>query len=437
MNGGRPPVATRFYYGWVAIAVAFLTLGIAVNARTAFSLLYPPILDEFGWERGVTAAIFSVGFIASTASVPFIGMLMDRYGPRVILPVSAVVVALGYYAATVASTPIAFYLSLGLLATGGSMPLAYVGHSMFLPNWFVRRRGLALGVAFSGVGVLALGLFPLLQIVIDTSGWRTACVAMACAFIIVIIPLNLLLQRGRPEDVGLSADNGEASEGADSAAAGPVIVDKAWAERDWTLPSAMRTRRFWWIAAGYFLALYAWYAVQVHQIRFFLDVGVNAREAAFAFSLVAAAGVVGQITIGHFSDRFGREVGWCVAVSGFMLCAIAMVVMESHPSRLLLYAAVGFQGLLGYGIASLFGPVTAEIFAGRRFATILGTVAVMANLGAGTGPWVTGYLYDLAGSYTVGLWVVAIACPLSMLCIWIAAPRKVRRVAGATRRSAR
>ena len=375
---GSPPISTRFYYGWIVVVIAFVTLGIAVNARTAFSLLYPPILDEFGWERGLTAAIFSIGFIASTASVPFIGMLMDRYGPRFVLPVSAIAVATGFLLSTVVATPVGFYLSLGLLAIGAGMPMTYIGHSMFLPNWFVRRRGLALGISFSGVGVIGLFLFPALQALIVSMGWRAACIALAAACVLILIPLNLVLQRGRPEEIGLEAGGAGAVEA--STSHGPVVVDEPWASREWTLAAAAATARFWWIAAGYFLALYAWYAVQVHQTRYFLDIGIGGSEAAFALGLVAATGVVGQIGIGHFSDRFGREWGWSLALAGFMMSGLVLIAMHHAPSRALLYLAVGTQGFLGYGLASLFGPIPAEIFAGRRYATILGALSVTGNL---------------------------------------------------------
>ena len=71
-----------FFYGWVIVAVAFVTMGLGVNARTAFSLFLPPILDEFGWPRRLTAGAFSFGFLVSAAMSPFLGRLVDRYGPR-------------------------------------------------------------------------------------------------------------------------------------------------------------------------------------------------------------------------------------------------------------------------------------------------------------------------------------------------------------------
>ena len=102
-----------FFYGWVVVAVAFITMGIGVNSRTAFSLLFPPILDEFGWSRGSLAATFSIGFIISALITPAIGILMDRTGPRVVLPTGAVLVSFGLITATYSTVPWHFYLHLG------------------------------------------------------------------------------------------------------------------------------------------------------------------------------------------------------------------------------------------------------------------------------------------------------------------------------------
>ena len=112
-----------FFYGWVVIAVAFVTMGIGVNARTAFSLLYPPILDEFGWGYGGTAAIFSIGFIVSTLATPIVGILMGRFGPRIAIPIGAIMVAAGLVLATWATALWQFYLTLGFLVIGGSMAI--------------------------------------------------------------------------------------------------------------------------------------------------------------------------------------------------------------------------------------------------------------------------------------------------------------------------
>src|SRR5947208_13929518 len=84
-----------FFYGWVLVAIAFVTMAVGVNARTAFSLLFPAILDEFGWDRGVTAGAFSFGFLISAVVTPFVGRLMDVRGPRLVIELGVVTMGLG------------------------------------------------------------------------------------------------------------------------------------------------------------------------------------------------------------------------------------------------------------------------------------------------------------------------------------------------------
>ena len=195
----------RLYYGWVIVAVVFVTMGIGVNARTAFSLLFPPILDEFGWERGVTAGAFSFGFLVSAVLSPSLGRMMDQRGPRFVVEMGVGIMAAGLLLAPLASQPWHLYATLGVLVGGGSVVLGYTGQALFLPNWFVRKRGLALSIAFSGVGVGSIILLPWLLSLIQRAGWRAACWALAVLVLGLLVPLNLLLRR-RPEELGLQPD---------------------------------------------------------------------------------------------------------------------------------------------------------------------------------------------------------------------------------------
>jgi MFS family permease len=167
-----------FFYGWLLVGVAFVTMAVGVNARTAFSLLFPPILDEFGWERGVTAGIFSFGFLVSALVTPYVGWLMDRRGPRLVVELGVVTMAAGLLLAALARERWQLYLTLGGLVGSGINCLAYTGQSLYLTNWFVRRRGLALSVAFSGVGIGSVALLPWMQSLIE--GARLArCLSLA------------------------------------------------------------------------------------------------------------------------------------------------------------------------------------------------------------------------------------------------------------------
>ena len=292
-----------FYYGWVIVAVTFVTMAIGVNARTAFSLFYPPILAEFGWDRGVTAGAFSFGFVASGIVSPLIGRLMDRTGPRAVMEIGVALMAGGLLLAPLTTQPWHLYVTIGVMVGAGSVCLGYSGQSLFLPNWFIRRRGLAIGIAFAGVGIGSMTLLPWVQHMIAQTSWRAACTAMGIVVLVVLAPINLLLRK-KPEQLGLRPD-GDAAPLASAAKPVSNVIDVGWAGIDWTLSRALRTSRFWWLALGYFFGLYVWYAVQVHQTKYLLEIGFSSSVAVWALGAVSLLGIPGQIALGHLSRRYG------------------------------------------------------------------------------------------------------------------------------------
>ncbi len=417
-----------FFYGWVVVAIAFVTMGVGVTARTTFSLVFPPLLAEFGWERGVTAGAFSFGFIASMVFNPTIGRVMDRWGAPAVMLLGALLTVAGLALAPLAREPWHLYVTLGMLVAAGTTCLGYTGHGLFLSNWFVRRRGMATGIAFSGVGVGAFLILPWVGAVVARSGWRAGCWTMAALVAVIVVPLNLF-QRAEPESMGQSADGGR-RDGGTSGRHSANVVDPAWAATTWTLGRAARTARFWWLGLAYFTALFSWYAVQVHQTKYLTELGFDATLAAFALGAVAMAGVVGQIALGHLSDRIGREWIWTIGCAGFVVCYVALLLLRTHPTLAWLWLMVLSQGALGYGLTSVFSAIPAELFQGPHFGTIFGTVGAMSVAGAGVGPWLAGILHDRTGTYAAAF-TIAIACSLlSAIAIWLAAPRKVRLVAG-------
>ena len=417
-----------FFYGWLVVMVVFVTMAIGVNARTAFSLFFPPIIGEFGWDRGVTAGAFSFGFIVSAFMSPLIGRLMDRYGPRGVMLLGVVLMGSGLLLAPLTTQPWHLYLTIGVLVGAGSVCLGYSGQSLFLPNWFIRRRGLAIGIAFAGVGIGSVTLLPWVQHMIEQTSWRTACTTMGIIVFVVLAPINLLLHK-RPEDIGLQPD-GDAAPTATSAKPVSNIVDPVWANTEWTLKLAMRTARFWWICIGYFAGLYIWYAVQVHQTKFLLDTGFSSSVGVWALGVVSLLGIPGQIYLGHLSDRVGREAVWAISCIGFAVCFAALIALKFVPSLWLVYLMVVTQGVLGYGLTSVMGPVVLEIFQGKHYGSIFGTIMLAALAGGAAGPWATGVLYDFFGDYTIAFAVGIAMSVLSGVAIFQASPGKVRAVAG-------
>ena len=418
-----------FFYGWVIVAVAFVTMGVGVNARTAFSLLFPPILDEFGWERGVTAGAFSFGFLVAAVTSPFLGRLMDRRGPRIVIEIGVSLLAAGLILACMIREPWHLYATLGVLVGGGSICLSYTGQALYLPNWFVRRRGLAMSLAFSGVGVGSIILLPRLQTLIERAGWRAACWWMGVLVLVLLAPLNLLLKK-RPEDLGLEPDGDRLSRDMAVGSRTAKVVPPGRVAVEWTLARSVRTARFWWIAVGYFSALYAWYAVQVHQTKYLVEIGFSPAYAGWALGAVSFVAVPGQIALGHLSDRIGREWVWTIGNLGFALCYLALLLLRHAPIPMLVHFMIIAQGLLGYGLVSVIGAIPADIFEGAHYGTIFGSLMLASIVGGAAGPWATGVMYDATGSYTVAFGIAIGCSALSAVTIWAAAPRKARAVAG-------
>jgi MFS family permease len=419
-----------FYYGWVVVAVAFVTMAIAVTARTAFSLFLPPLIEEFGWDRGLVAGAFSTGFLASAVLNPVFGPVMDRRGPRAVIGTGVCMMAAGLFLAPMTAEPWHLYATLGVLVGSGSNLMTYTAQSQYLPNWFARNRALAISLAFSGAGAGGVLLLPWLQAVILRDGWRAACTVLGLLVLLVIGPLTLLVRR-RPQDIGLQPDG--ATEAAAAARRTTAIVDPVWAATDWTLRRAVGTRRFWWVMGGYASALFAWYAIQVHQTKYLTEIGFAPETAAWALGLVSVAGIPGQIGIGALSDRIGREWAWSAGCLGFGICYVALIALEAGPSLPLLYGMIAAQGFLGYALTSVMGPIVAEIFEGPHFGAIFGIVTIALVAGGASGPWVAGAVHDATGSYRPAFLLAIGLCAVSAGCIWTAAPRKVRAVPGRAR----
>src|SRR3984893_12629288 len=308
---------------------------------------------------------------------PLLGRLMDRAGPRTVMELGVALMAGGLLLAPPTTQPWHLYLTIGLMVGAGSICLGYSGQSLFLPNWFVRRRGFAMGTAFAGVGIGSVTMLPWVQQMIQQGGWRTACWIIGILLVVVLASINFLLHK-RPQDIGLEPDGATVCRASLHSASN--VVDPVWAATDWPLARAVRTARFWWLALGFFCGLYAWYAVQVHQTKYLPEIGFSPSVAAWALGLVSLLGIPGQIGLGHMSDRIGREWTWTVSGLGFAICFGALIALGYLPSLMLVYVMVAAQGLLGYAATPIMGAVVAEIFQGEHYGSIFGTL-MLTSLG--------------------------------------------------------
>lgn len=165
-----PRYALQRYYPWVVIGIAFLTVGLAFGARSAFAVFLIAVTEEFHWSRGLASGALMLGSVVWTLAGPVIGILLDRFGPWVVLTAGSIIMAIGFVVSGLAKTVAEFYLGMGIFVGLGFAALPMTSQATFLSNWFIRKRGMAIGTVASGIGFGILIIVPLTQWLITMLG---------------------------------------------------------------------------------------------------------------------------------------------------------------------------------------------------------------------------------------------------------------------------
>jgi MFS family permease len=417
------------YYGWVIVAVAFVTLGIAFGIWYSFSVFFLVIIQEFGWSRAAASSIFSIFIICQATMGLLTGFLQDRFGPRKTIPFGTLLLALALTLTSQAQQMWQFRLAYGVMAGSGISLLGFASHSAFIPKWFERQRGLAIGVAMSGIGFGMLFLVPLVEKLISLYGWRITYLFLAGLVLFLAAPLNLIFSRRSPADLNLKPDGDGLHPSRTQTRPAMVmeIVDTDWAGTEWTLKSAITTKRFWFLSTGFFFASLVYQSTLLHSVSALVDAGLSRTAGAYYFGVLGIMGSTGKILFGHLSDRFNREsvnnLAGLVTALG-IACLIAVDRMEG-PLPLLFALLFG----LGYGAAApLFPSASADIFLGGSFGLIFSVICISGGIGGASGSFLLGWLRDLSGSYSLAFTLILIAMFLSCLFVWLAAPSRIRKM---------
>jgi MFS family permease len=417
------------FYGWVVVAVGFVTLGIAFGVWYSFSVFMLAVIDQFGWTLASTSSIFSIFILCHALFGLITGHLQDRLGPRIVIPMGTLILTIALVLTSRAHELWHFRLFYGVMAGIGVSLLGFGSHAAFIPRWFERKRGLAVGIAMSGIGFGMLFLIPLIERGITAFGWRSTYIYLGGLVLLVAAPMNAILSRRSPQDMNLHPDGDE----------GPGIperniprmtvrtIDKDWAHVDWTLLRAIKTRRFWFLLLGFFCLSYAYQGILLHSISAMVHGGMARERAAIYFGILGISGSAGKILLGYLSDLYGRErintLGGALAGAGI----ICLVGVNSGYEHLAVVFALCFG--LGYGAAApLLPTVCADIFLGRSFGLIFSMISIGGGAGGASGSFMAGYLHDISGSYFFSFCACFTSLVISCTFIWLAGPSKVRRL---------
>jgi MFS family permease len=387
----------RMFYGWrmVGLVSAIRVLGGGLH-NYGFTVFFLPLSRDLGLSRAATALAFSLARAEGALEGPFVGYLIDRFGPRPMILFATISCGLGYILlSTVDSYTMFLVVYLGIISL--SFTPGFVHAPMAVGNtWFIRWRARAMTVISSAVPIGGTLLTPLLAMAVQAWGWRWGAIIAGILFLLIGIPLGLGV-RASPESMGLRPD-GDVPVNLD-----PQSGDRTQTppeERDATLRDAMKSWIFWLFVIGMTVRVGAYSTISVHYIPMMVWKGLTEEHAAFLLGAFAFLNWAAHFLIGWLADIMNRP----------KLLAICMLVAAS--SVLLLIWGTGLWPLwlftiLFTAIDASFPIVWATIgdFFGRKsFATIRGTMAFFYTWGSVVGPVIAGAVYDQSQSYIATLW---------------------------------
>jgi MFS family permease len=413
-----------FYYGWIIVAVALVSMGFWFGIRSGFAIFYVALLEDFSWNRGESAAVQSMAMIAYTIMAPVVGGLIDRFGPRRVVVPGILILFLGLMLCALIETLTQFYIYFGVIVGMGVTSIGIVSYSAILAHWFEKRRGLASGVAVSGIGLGVFALVPLSQSFISIWGWRLAFIVLGGMYLIILLPLNGIFLRHKPEEIGQNIEGMNPEEKGNRPNSG--ITDHRNSNADWTIGKALRSGRFWVLMAFPFFSVMGIYIVLVHNVKFLVDQGIDKMTAAFIFGIAGIISAVFRIFWGWLSDHIGREATYTIGLLFGCLGVASLLILEVSGIKKLVFAFLIFFGM-GWGVtAPIFMSVSADLFKGKIYGLIYGLIEAGIGIAGAIGAWVAGFIFDKTQSYRLAFVLVIIVFLLSSFFIWMAAPRKAR-----------
>ena len=415
------PTALRrlpFFYGWVIVGLAMLSAFLAAGMNNvSMSVVFKPLSDDLGWSRTLMAGAIAVGSIVGGFLGPWAGGLADRFGPRLLLPLGALVAGAAFGLIGLIEEPWQFYAlyvparAISETTLLGVVPLTAVA------NWFHFQRPRAMGLIMMAIPLGSAAIAPLYQVLILAFGWRAVFVIMgALIWLLLVVPGWVLLRR-QPEDVGLLPDGRGAPRGErpwlGTTAAGRAPAD----EYSWTLGEAARTSALWLIVVSIGLNTLGTGGVAFNLAAYLTDVDVDPTVAAGAVSVFALAGAVGNMAWGMLGERHSIRLLTVAAMLGSVLATLILLQVRTP---LVAFAFAVLFGLTARGSSVLDQVMIARYFGRRSFGAISGLTDPFIKGGLGLGPLVAAAAFDLTGSYQGPFLVFAVAFGISALLIFLA-----------------
>ncbi len=375
-------------------------MSMHVGLIYSYGVFFKHLIADFGWSRAATSSVHSLFMISHGGFAIPVGWLADRFGPARVMATCAFIAGVGLALTSQVNTLWQFYVTYGIIFGIGESA-GFTTTTSTTARWFIKRRGLALGIVASGAGLGTLIIAPVSERLITTFGWSTAYLVLAAATWAIMIPSALMLRRD-------PAEKGLRPYGKDEVI---TAVDNEWqkevtaGEKGIALKAAARYKPLWMLFIVYFLFNFCLQMVMVHLVNYATDIGIASLIAATFISIIGIGSFIGRLLMGTASDRIGASNALLICCI-IMLSTLVFLIFTRELWMFYLFAIVfGFA----YGGEVPQMPVLVGRFFGlRAVATLVGVIVFGATSGGALGAWVGGQVFDVTQSYQLAFTIAAV-----------------------------
>lgn len=413
---------------WMAFAAGIISMwGFGVHLYSFGSYL-KPIAVDLGLSRAVMSGAGSLARLEGGLEGALGGWFVDRYGPRAVCLIGVFVGGLGLMLMYFINSLWSYYAVWAIASLGFNLGLS-MPLDAAVTNWFVKKRGLALGSMRALIGLCGITVVPLVMWLIGLCGWRITLVIAGLSTWLIALPLAwFLVKPRRPEYYGLLPDGEEHQPGEGQDAQTTIEAGVEYAERaeeiEFTLRQAVRTSAFWIIYVAHALHGMVSPAVSMHQIPYLTDMGIDEVAAAFALGLMVFVSAPGRLIGGIIADRFDKNHLRFPMAGAYLLQCLGLVIFLQTQSMAMVYV---YLALYGFGMGASIGinvPLRARYFGRKAFATIGGMMRLLDTPVAVLAPIYVGWTFDVTGNYRSAFVVVTGLLFLSVIVMTLAKPPK-------------
>jgi len=395
--------ASRFYYGWVVVAATAVAILFAAGIRVAPGAFLLDMANSTGWSRASLSLAAAIGLLVYGFTGPAAGSLMLRIGSRRVATAALLITAAALAVTSVVQEEWQLTLTFGLLSGIGTGLIASVLGATVANRWFVRHRGVVIGIFGAASSAGQLIFYPLLTAMVVGTGWRGAALTLAILAALLSIPIALLL-RDDPADLALKPLG-------ESATDRPVQRTS----EEGTMRRALRTPTFWLLAGTFFVCGFSSNGVVgQHFIAHAVDHGFTPGVAAEALALMGIFNFFGTIASGWLTDRIDPRKLLFVY---YLFRGVSLLTLPAIHDSL---GIVAFAVLFGIDYIATVPPtiaLTADTFGRRNVGVVYGWVFAAHMVGAAVAAWGAGIIRDTQGSYTIAFISAALLAGLASLAV--------------------